>query len=402
MTSTGLSERGLARLHDALAGHVERGAMPGLVALVARRGAPHVEVIGAGAFGDRRPMGRDAIFRIASLTKPITAVAAMMLVDDGVLRLDDTVDDWLPELANRKVLTSLDAELDDTVPALRPITVDDVLTFRLGFGVLMVPPGTYPIQRAEEELQLKSLGPPWPPTPHTPDAWIQRLGSLPLMHQPGEQWMYNTGAQVLGVLIGRATGKPLEAFFRERIFGPLGMDDTGFSVPPERLDRLTTAYEPDPESGALHVLDGVEGSYWSAPPAFPCASGWLVSTIDDYWRFVQLMLNRGGCEGVRLVSESSVALMTTDQLTRAQRDANRLFLGDHSGWGLGLLTPAADDGAPGEPGGYGWDGGTGTTWRSDTDRDITGILFTQRAMTSPQPPEVFTDFWHAAYQAIED
>lgn len=402
MASSGLNEDGLARLHDAMVSHVEQGAMPGLISLVACRGRAHVDVIGAGAFGDRRPMSRDAIFRIASLTKPIAAVAAMTLIEDGVLRLEDTVDELLPELANRKVLRSLGSELDDTVPAARPITVSDVLTLRLGFGNIMAPPRTYPIQRAEAELHLASLGPPWPPTPHTPDAWMQRLGSLPLMYQPGEQWLYDTGAQVLGVLIERAADKPFEAFLRERIFGPLGMDDTGFSVSPRQLDRLTTAYAPDPESGALDVLDAVQRSYWSVPPAFPSAASWLVSTIDDYWAFVQMMLNRGVHQGVPIISEASVELMTTDQLTRPQRESARLFLGENGGWGLGLLAPAADADGRGVPGGYGWDGGTGTTWRSDIDRDITGILFTQRTMTSPQPPEVFTDFWNGAYQAIED
>jgi CubicO group peptidase (beta-lactamase class C family) len=287
MTSAGLSRDRLARLHDAMVSHVERGDLPGLVALVACRGSGHVDVIGASAFGDAQPMPRDAIFRIASLTKPVAAAAAMLLVDDGVLRLDDAVDEWLPELANRRVLRRLDAELDDTVAAVRPITVSDVLTYRLGFGNVMAAPGTYPIQRAEEVLQLATLGPPWPPPRHTPDAWIERFGSLPLMCQPGEQWLYNTGGQVLGVLIERAAGKPLEAFLRDRLFGPLGMNDTGFSVSPRQLDRLTTAYTPDPQSGVLRVLDGVEDSYWSVPPAFPNAAGWLVSTIDDYWAFVQ-------------------------------------------------------------------------------------------------------------------
>jgi CubicO group peptidase (beta-lactamase class C family) len=194
MTGAGLNDHGLARLHDAMVSHVERGAMPGLIALLARGGHAHVDVIGTGSFGDSRPMPRDAVFRIASLTKPIAAVAAVILMEDGALRLDDRVDELLPELANRRVLRSIDSELDDTVPAVRPITVEDVLTFRLGFGTVMVPPGTYPIQRAEEELQLRTLGPPWPPTPHPPDAWMQRLGSLPLMHQPGDHWIYNTGA----------------------------------------------------------------------------------------------------------------------------------------------------------------------------------------------------------------
>jgi CubicO group peptidase (beta-lactamase class C family) len=316
-----------------------------------------------------------------------------------VLQLDGAVDDFLPELANRRVLRSIDAALDDTVPAIRSITVEDLLTFRLGFGNIMSE-GMAPIQVAEVELDLKTLGPPWPPSAHTPDEWIKHFGTLPLMHQPGEAWMYNTGSQVLGVLIERAAGKPLEAFLRERIFEPLGMVDTGFSVPPEKRDRFTTAYSPNP-FGGLDVLDAPdEGSWWANPPAMPNASGWLVSTIDDYWSFVQMILNRGGLRGERVLSEASVDLMTTNQLGRDQREASALFLGGH-GWGYCMVTSVAGD-APTVPDGFGWDGGTGTTWRSDVDRDITCILLTQRAMTDPTPPATFTDFFNGAYAALRD
>jgi CubicO group peptidase (beta-lactamase class C family) len=418
MSSGGsLSAEGLARLHDAMADHVGGGAMPGLITLVARGNTAQVDVIGARAFDDPEPMPRDAVFRIASLSKPITSVAAMMLVDDGVLHLDAPVDHWLPELADRRVLRTLDSKLDDTVRAVRPITLDDLLTFRLGFGCIMAPPDTYPIQTAEEELQLRTLGPPWPPTPHSPDEWIALLGTLPLMHQPGEEWMYNTGTQVLGILLERASGQPLETFLRERVFGPLGMKDTGFSLLPGQAERFTTAYAPEPESGALHVLDGVEHSWWSRPPALPNAAGWLLSTIDDYWAFVQLLTTTGRYRGERLLSEASVKLMTTDHLTPEQRTANTMFLGNAGGWGLGLLVPAAGAPAagapaagapaagapaPGVPGGFGWDGGTGTTWRSDPENGLTGILFTQRAMTSPEPPAAFVDFWTGAYGALAD
>jgi CubicO group peptidase (beta-lactamase class C family) len=229
------------------------------------------------------------------------------------------------------------------------------------------------------------------------------------MHQPGEQWMYNTGSQVLGVLLERAAGKPLEDLLRERIFEPLGMKDTGFSVLPHQRDRFTTAYAPDPESGALKVLDGVDNSYWSAPPTFPNAGGWLVSTIDDFWAFVAMLLANGTVNGEQILSQRSIELMTTDHLTAEQRAPATLFLGDHDGWGFGMAVAAADHshtsgGGPGDtiPGGFGWTGGTGTAWRSDRARGLTGILFTQRAMTSPEPPEVFDDFWSGAYGSITD
>jgi CubicO group peptidase (beta-lactamase class C family) len=250
---------------------------------------------------------------------------------------------------------------------------------------------------------------------HNVDGWIGALGSLPLMYQPGEQWLYNTSGQVLGVLLARACGQDLESVLRERIFEPLGMIDTGFTVPTEHLTRLTTFYLPNPETGDLSVLDDPGHSWWSTPPSFPDASGWLVSTIDDYWSFVSMLLPggapqgagsaprgapqgagsaQGGAEqGERILSPATVALMTADRLTPSQRDASRLFLGEHGGWGLGLAVPATGSSDQPLPCGIGWDGGSGTTWRSNPHTGVSGILFTQRQATSPVPPPVVEDFW---------
>jgi CubicO group peptidase (beta-lactamase class C family) len=255
-------------MHDVMAGYVERGEVPSLVTLVSRRGEVHVDVIETQAVDDSRPMQRDTIFRISSMTKPITAAATMILVEECKLRLDEPVDALLPELADRRVLKRLDGPLDDTVPAKRPITVRDLLTFRMGFGQMMVPPDAYPILSAANEQQI-GMGPPSPSRMPVPDEWMRRLGSLPLMHQPGEQWMYNTGSDVLGVLIARASGQPLETFLRERLFEPLGMRDTGFSVPAASLNRLATSYWTDPTSGKLTVYDEPMSSQWSRPPSFP-------------------------------------------------------------------------------------------------------------------------------------
>jgi CubicO group peptidase (beta-lactamase class C family) len=228
---------------------------------------------------------------------------------------------------------------------------------------------------------------------HDVDGWIGALGSLPLLCQPGEQWLYNSSAQVLGVLLARACGRDLESVLRERIFEPLGMIDTGFTVPTEQLSRLTTAYRPNPETGELSVLDDAAHSWWSTPPSFPDASGWLVSTIDDYWSFVSMMLAGGTGQGERILSSATVALMTTDRLTPSQRDASAVFLGEHLGWGLGLAVPGTGSSDQPLPSGIGWDGGTGTTWRSNPRSGVTGILFTQRQATSPAPPPVVEDFW---------
>jgi CubicO group peptidase (beta-lactamase class C family) len=258
----------------------------------------------------------------------------------------------------------------------------------------MAPPGTHPIQRAEAKLGLQSIGgPPWPPGALDPDQWIAGLGSLPLLYRPGERWLYNTSVQVLGVLLARAAGKDLADVMRERIFEPLGMADTAFTVPGDDLSRLTTFYLPDRDTGELTVVDTPSESWWSSPPRFPDASGWLVSTIDDLWTFVSMLLAGGSSRGRRILSERSVALMTSDRLTPEQRVDSGLFLGDHGSWGFGMEAPARGSTGLPLPSGFGWDGGSGTTWRSNTERGVTGILLTQRQLTSPQPPPVFDDFW---------
>ena len=399
--TTSLSATGLQNIHDRMAAHVASHQVPGLITLVASGDEVHVDVVGTSSLDDATPLARDAIFRIASLSKPVTAAAAMSLVDDGTLRLDQTVDDLLPELADRRVLRAIDAELDATVPAQRSITVDDLLSFRMGFGTVMAMPLSTPIQRADAELELRSIGgPPWPPTSLTPDGWMAALGSLPLMYQPGERWLYNTGAQVLGVLVARAAGKDLPTVLHERVCGPLGMRDTGFSVPPEQLHRLPTYYAPR-DDGGLTLLDAPSDSWWGTPPSFPDASGMLVSTIDDLWAFVSMLLAGGTSrDGERVLSEQAVSSMTTDRLTADQRAGAAPFL-DGAGWGLGMSAPArgGEDGPlPGA--GFGWDGGSGTTWRTHPASGVTGILLTQRAMTSPQPPAVFQDFWAGVNTAV--
>ena len=403
MSNGGLSRARLDRMHHVMSGYVERGEVPGLVTLVSRWGKVHIDVIGMMAVGSNDPMLRDTIFRISSMTKPITAVATMILVEECKLRLDEPVDRLLPELAERKVLKRLDGPLDDTVPANRPITVRDLLTFRMGFGQMMALPEAYPILKAANEQQI-GMGPPSPSAMPAPDEWIRRLGSLPLMHQPGEQWMYNTGSDVLGVLIARASGQPFETFLRERIFEPLGMKDTSFSVPAASLDRLATSYWTNFETGALEIYDEARGGQWSHPPAFPSGAGGLVSTIDDYLAFGQMMLNQGKHGSERILSRPTVETMTTDQLTPEQKALSGLVSGsfDSHGWGFGVSVVTRRDDVAAVPGRFGWDGGMGTSWNSDPREGMVTILMTQRAWTSPSPPNVCLDFWTSAYQAIDD
>ena len=403
MRDGGLSAERLKRLHDVMTGYVERGEVPGLVTLVARRGEGHVDAIGAMAASAEEPMHRDTIFRISSMTKPVTAAAAMILIEECAIRLDEPVNRLLPELADRRVLRRPDAALDDTVPAYRPITVRDLLTFTMGMGIVAAAPGTVPIADALSELEL-GQGMPSPQTPPVPDEWIRRLGSLPLMHQPGERWMYNTGSDVLGVLIERAAGQPFETFLKERIFGPLGMTDTGFDVPWHHVGRLATSYLIDPSSGAAVVYDEPGQGQWSRLPSFPSGGGGLVSTVDDFLAFADMLRGKGVSRGERILSRPSVEFMTSDQLTPEQKAASGLVPGFFRvhGWGFGVAVVTERTEVAKSVGTYGWDGGMGTSWYNDPAEDLTMILMTQQAWASPIPPRLFQDFWTATYQAIAD
>ena len=400
LTGEGLSPKGLDRIRAVMTGAVERGEVPGLVALVHRRGEPHVITVGTTAVDGDVPVRRDTIFRIASLTKPITATAAMILIEECRLRLDDPVDDLLPELADRRVLRSVDGPLDDTVPAERPVTVRDLLTFRLGLGAIFAPPGTYPIQRALAETGVDG-GPDGPP--HAPDEWIKRLGALPLVYQPGAAWMYHTSADVLGVLVARAAGRPLEEFLRERVLEPLRIRDTGFHLAAGKLDRMAVSYRTDPQTGAMVRRDDPRDGAWDRPPVFPSGGGGpgLITTADDYLAFCRMLLNKGRYDGGRILSRPAVELMTTDHLTPAQKAGNEIFLGS-GGWGFGVGVDSRRDDLATRPGRFGWTGGLGTTAYTDPAEDLVGVLLTQRAMSSPQHPRVFRDFWTTAYAAIDD
>ncbi|MUN41937.1 serine hydrolase domain-containing protein [Actinomadura litoris] len=389
----------LDAMRDAMAGHIERGALPGLVTVVSRRGETRVEALGAASVGGP-PMSRGTLFRITSMTKPIAAVAALTLVEEGVLRLDDPVDALLPELAGRRVLRAPEGPLEDTVPAARPITLRDLLTFRCGLGIALDGSlfGT-PFDDAVRELGLMGFGPPRPDAPHTADEWLGLVGTLPLQCQPGERWLYNTGYVILGILIARASGRPLEAFLRERLFEPLGMRDTGFHVPAADQGRLADSYSPDDADGRLTVYDGADGR-WSRPPAFPDAGAGLVSSADDYLAFARMLADGGAHGGAhgggRLLSRRTVELMTTDQLAPGQHaDA----LGEARGWGFGVSVVLRRDEPYATPGRYGWNGGFGTSWANDPAEDLTAILLTQRPMPPGASP-VRDDFWTSVYRSL--
>jgi len=274
----------MTALRDLLDPYVEEGAVPGAVALLARGDDVTVEAVGTQAVDGAVPMARDSIFRIASLTKPITAAAVMLLVDEGRVGLEDPIGRWLPELAAPMVVRTPESPLDDVVPVRRPITVLDLLANRAGYGW----PSDFSLPQVQALFEVQTDGREVQRRP-APDEWLADLARIPLLYQPGEAWLYDTCSDLQGILVARASGQPLPEFFAERVFAPLGMRDTGFVVTDR--DRLTSYYRRD-ESG-LVLADGPDGD-WSLPPAFPEGSGGLAGTADDWLRFARMLLGGSG------------------------------------------------------------------------------------------------------------
>jgi CubicO group peptidase (beta-lactamase class C family) len=363
------------RLEDIVETAVARGDAPGVVAAVSRGDEGYVAAAGVMAVGGP-PMRPDTLFRIASITKPVTAAVVLSLAEDGLLGLEEPVDRLLPELADRRVLRRPDGPLTDTIKAERAVTTRDLLTFTWGFGMqgaMFMAPEPWPIVTAVAERELSSFGPPRPDTTPEPDTFMARLGELPLLAQPGERWLYSAGSQVLGVLAARAAGAPFEDVMRERVLAPLGMDDTAFYA--NDTSRLATSYEN--VNGELTVRDRPDGQ-WSRPPRFPDGAAGLVSTAEDLLRFGRMLLLPGGNP---VLTAGTVAEMTSDQLTPAQLARvwpGFSFLGDR-GWGYGVSVTEW---------GYSWEGGSGTAWANVPDQDLTVVVLTQRAVDETGPPAV--------------
>jgi CubicO group peptidase (beta-lactamase class C family) len=385
----GLNKGGLDRFGAVAASHVSDDKVPGLVALVAQGDEVHVEAIGTLAIGGR-PVERGSLFRIASTTKPITAAATLALVREGLFKLDEPVNRLLPELANRRVMRRMDGPLNDTVPAVRPVTVRGLLTFTFGFGMalqMFMATEPWPVVAAATQAGLATIGPPQPDAFVDPDTWIAHFGELPLLAQPGEQWLYNTGSHVLSVLCGRTAGMSYDEVLRTRIFEPLGMPDTGFYT--EDVGRLATAYQPTGDGNV--VWDPPDGQ-WSRPPAFYDGAAGLLSTVDDLLAFARMLL-RGGDP---VLTADQVREMSYDHLTAPQREFGLAFLGGR-GWGLG--TSVVLDGP--WAGAIGWDGGLGTSFLVHPERDLAVIVLTQRMFDTAQAPAVHTDLQLAALTAAE-
>ncbi|MDT0185335.1 serine hydrolase domain-containing protein [Microbacterium sp. ARD31] len=368
-------------LRAALSPYVDSGEIPGLVALVTRGDEVVVEALGVqGTSGV--PMARDSIVRGASITKPLTAALVMVLVEEGVLSLDEPVSGLLPELSSPRVLRTLGSGLDDTVPADRPITLRHLLTSTAGHGFATWDSPVVPLLM--EELRQASDDIHEVPAP---DEWMRRLSAIPLMHQPGEGWTYNAAYDVLGVLISRAAGHDLADVMAERLLAPLGMHDTGFHVPAADRGRFTTLYGGG-ERG-LEVRDEPDGVF-TRRPAFASGSGGLVTTVDDWLAFGRMLLADGGS----LLSPGSVRLMTTDQITAQHREMGGFFL-DGQGWGFGGGVDTALIDPWNELGRYGWVGGTGTSAYVHPASGTVAVLLTQVELGAPGIEDLLKAFWTA-------
>ncbi|MFJ1753463.1 serine hydrolase domain-containing protein [Kitasatospora sp. NPDC088134] len=374
--------RGTDGLQALLEQWVAEGAVPGAVALIAR--GAEVETAAAGE------LGPESLVRIASVGKPMTAALVLQLVDDGLLGLDDPIARWLPELAALRVVRTPQAPVTDTVPADRPVTVRDVLESRAGYGF----PADFSLPALAPLFAELKQGPPRPQQVPPPDEWVAALGRIPMLHQPGQAWLYNACSDIQGVLAARATGQALEELFAERLFAPLGMADTGFSPRPGQAGRLGPLHQPGPD-GTRTVIDPPDGQ-WATPPAFPSGAGGLLSTVGDVAAFLRMLRAGGRAEdGRRVLSAESVTLMTTDHLTDRQRTDSELFL-EGQGWGYGGSVDVARREPWNVPGRYGWVGGTGTAAHFVPAGGLLTVLLTQVEMTSPKPPRPMREFWRYA------
>lgn len=378
----GMSVERMARIGAKASEFVEANMLAGAVTLVYRRGRiADLQAVGWQDKEQRIPMKRDTIFRLASMSKPITAVAALMLVEDGRIALEDPVDRWLPELARRRVLEDPNGPLDRTTPSPRPITLRDLLMYRMGLGIPSYEPSIDPSAPISKAFAAFSQG-----GRPSPDEWIKRLGELPLVAAPGGRWMYNLPSDVLGVLVGRVSGMSFDAFLRERIFKPLGMKDTGFWVPPDKRARLGKAYRTDPVAG-LQPMDArfVSGLTADAPPGFPSGAAGMVSTVDDYLTFARMLLHRGEVDGVRLLSPRTVDIMTTNYMTKEERETSGFAGGGYwriQGFGYGLAVITDVNALAPSVGSYHWDGASGVSWRADPKEEMITMVLTQLDMQS--------------------
>jgi CubicO group peptidase (beta-lactamase class C family) len=392
--SQGFSNQRLARIGAAMDAYVAAEKLAGVVSLVARRGEiVHFHACGDAVRETHAPMQAETIFRIYSMTKPITSVAVLMLMEEGRLRLADPVAAYIPAFQDVKVLdTSLDTGVRYTAP-VRPPTIRDLLTHTAGLSYGF-DDGVY-----IDQLYQQQVWSYWEqhPTDVSLDWLVDAIGKLPLASQPGTKFRYSMSTDVLGSIVQIVAGQPFDHFLQERIFQPLGMVDTDFFVPAEKLPRFAATYGPG-KQGGLKLVDGVETSTYTRPARCPLGGAGLVATIGDYLRFAQMLLNRGELDGVRLLGRKSVELMTANHLPPGVHP----FDDPAAGFGLGVsvLTELGQSSVLGSVGNYGWGGAANTNFWVDPQEGLIGILMLQYMPSDTYP--VVSDFRNLVYQALID
>ncbi len=392
----GMSAQRLARLTSWMQGYVDARKLAGLSTLIARRGeVVYFEAVGLRDIAAGAPMTRDTIFRIYSMTKPITSVAVLMLFERGDLLLSDPVSRYLPEFADLRVLADPLGPLDETVALERPVTIRDLLTHTSGLIYESMEGG--PLAEAYRRAGMSSG---W--TSVDLATWVKRLASLPLAHQPGTAWHYGMSTDLLGHLVAVVSGMPFDRFLRENVFRPLRMEDTDFSVPAPKLGRFAALYGPAPEGGLRVIAEPGRGGF-DAAPTFLSGGGGLVSTAPDYLRFAQMLLNGGELDGVRILGRKTVELMTQDHLTPREHDVEflrRYFPGSGFGLGVSVVNDVAATGLPGSVGQYGWAGAASTSFWIDPKEELVVIQMTQ--FMPPFQYALPSETRALVYQAIAD
>ena len=379
-TLAGVDPAALAEIAPALQSVVDSGDLSGAVTLVWRKGEEVAfDAVGMRDIAAGKPMTRDTLFRIMSMTKPITSVAALMLMEEGKLKLDDPITKWAPEFAGKTVLKNPEGPVDETYPSPRDITIEDLMTHRSGIAYGFTSIG--PIGHAYDKV----LGdiPSYLHGAKSVDAWVEALGSLPLSYPPGDRFHYGHSTDVLGFIVGRIAGTSFRDFLMQRILGPLGMVDTDFWIPSEKRDRAAQVYRMKTDQSGIEVVPHADRD---SPPDYCGGGGGLISTADDYLKFVRMLLNNGELDGTRYLKPETVQLMQTNRLTDAQRQIPFMgipfWMGQGFGLGLSVITDAEKQAwmGPGTNGAFSWPGAYGTWWRADPQEEMILIYLIQNAM----------------------
>jgi CubicO group peptidase (beta-lactamase class C family) len=402
--SVGFSSARLGRITAAMQGYIDAGQLPGVITVVARRGqVVHFDCLGMMDVEAGKPMRPDAILRMFSMTKPITGVALLMLFEEGRFLLSEPVSKYIPEFAGCKVYAGATETGFECVDLERPITILDLLTHTAGlaYGLLPSTPVEELYQAAEIHTSLRPL--------YVADAlrvslpeMVRRLVELPLAHQPGTAWRYSLAYDVIGHLISVLADRPFDVYLQERIFYPLGMDATGFCVPPDKLDRFAAMYDVT-ETGDLGLADAPATSPFTNADCHPSGGGGLVSTAADYLRFAQMLFNGGALDGARLLGRKTVARMTTNHIPAELFPLNLLDMWPMPGEGFGLGVSVVVDDTPkavlASNGAYGWPGAAGTKFWVDPQEELIGLVLPQvRFLLAP----VQAVFQNLVYQALAD